>query len=1274
MGIHRKDAADLRGLIIPDSRIAFVSSYSAADSVLTEASPHAGVPAPLADSDMSLETSGSQSAAKDLRIKIHSPGHVDDEAARFIWQQTTGTDTNEKGWNPPFTGFRGVEIVGSAGTKSWGRTDILALSNGGMIATSNIDGSGPDVWYKRKADTIWAISAATSSFGAGSGGDTWSQSIEQQPFLQGAALVELPSGRVLCFAWTGPGAWTGFSTLDPLGRNIRCMKSDDSGVSWTLHSDACLPQFLTNSTEFGSVGALNAGPLKAEYKDGQILLISSCVLRSADPAAVIVGTDWTGSTRAAGNVWLQMASSDLGATLDIVEVGSGAIGQNGTGFDITVVNGEFVVAYLRNALKPGGGGPSDRPIGDIAVSKLGSAYQRLSNATVKSFQNAHIQYVRIGYNDGVIPTSIIWSGHPADPRIFNWELAITSSPEGDLYLAVCGFGYKQIGSAYTGGKEKQWNVTRLFTSPDAGATWYDPGRTWYDTPTADNEPNLSTWPGYAGLPDDSTRGGELFNWSGKFASGADRNYSRLSHMSLAWRHGQMVLLSTADKTVETTFQGADNYTSPLGSLNLFVTYFGGYSDLLRGHHRHPVADRDRSNLRRHYIPFDIPVPIDVPATTAFWGETTAGVHSRQIVWAAPAVNPKPRFELTTGDGAGAGGQVLYTAETDEAGQISVNNNGTDHIVSVDFALHVYHGDTPDAGNAISVKVRNGAVTAIAPSSPYLYELTIGFDHNKIVLYDLHAAAILYESQLAALGLAYPIHVRATVNESGLASVWASSYDPAATVKKWTKLPDINLTDSGAAAHPRIQWGHFTATGAATQNKSDWFFMNCGSGFDHVNAGPANLPAIGWRQTGDPSELDDYELCGRRITSVPVYVDDGVRLTAKDGPAVRGNEWQIKTRYDYGVENIHHEINASPDAVWRSTSDAAQVEIAWKVGPSSAAGGFSLNRVYGLYLGNINFKTAYLDVQADGSTSWTQVAEIDAADGMTGLAFDRKGNAIRPNLQTTTAGQYFPYNILAGSHVALNTGGATTYHPIETNSEGSFTGVATKRTTIRIGGDFAAASAGGPTVLCDIWSKESVALFHQMDTAHKIRLRIPAQTTAEGYFQIGAFIAGSVALFGRQHSRGHMREIQTNTDLTTQRSGVRRASVHGKARRAVELSWDDSVDLSEMQNAAPAPDFVSTMYGAIAGDPAPQHGVFNDGPTLVKGVLEATDGSSVPVVYLSRIPATDYDAGVVTSKFADRSEFLMGRIVSTKYRVENVLGDDSLNEVVTGTTIRIDEEL
>jgi len=1297
---HKKSGDDLRGLIIPDTRISFLGSFSEADTVATQASPRPGVPEPLVDSDMYLQTSGSQSSDMDMRIYGHVPGHVDDESARFHWKHTTGTDTTVKGWNPPNTGFRGVEhLHEDQSLHRKHRIDVITLTDGSLVACSPVDDSSgytadPQIWYRRSEDSYWRSGSggAGDPFGVGIVRNWLDQTTDSNVRGSGGALVELPSGRVLHFFWAtqtefiDDPAWSGSESRNDV-YNIRCNKSDDRGVTWSVHSMECLKDSVGKSTTAGSLAAYVPGQLKAAYKDGQILLISSVVITSQHPNATY-GLEWTGSDRYAGNTWLQMASSDLGATFDRVEAGSGEAGQNGTGFCVAVVNGEFVISYIRNALTLAGGGTDDYPISDIAVAKIGSAYQRLSNATVYSFKNAHITYAVTGDDDGSIPNGGVpaWPGHNGDPRIFDWEMALCASPEGDLYMGVCGFGYKidQVGNV-TGSSENQWNISRFFISSDGGETWQDPGRSWFDATTDDNAPTLQTWPGYAALPDTSPRGGELYNAGGNFTYGATRSYSRLMNIAFTWRRGQLVCLCVG----QASHYNEQESTSEYGYYRIYALYCGGYSNLLRATNLHPVDDGDRGNLRYHWFPFETPVgsttsstPGPLPAA-AFWGKYETGLNTGTLIHADPAVDNKPRFEIVTGDGAGTFGFHKYWANTDEALQVEVGQGAGassthNHIVEAEWALNVGTAeDSLPIAEGIAVHLTNGTLKSTA-TSPVRCRLNIGFDTTKIVLYDYHGAALISSQTLASLGLSYPLHLRARLGGGPTKyNVWACNYDPAESVKKWVIVGSGDLHDDSNGAEPRIEWGHIATGSTTTINKSEWYFFQCGSCEDHPDTGSPGLNSDGWTLTdnlADPDATAQYYAGGRRVSSVPVYVDDGVYIAGKDGPMVRGNEWRIKTRHDYGIENIHHEINASPDSTWRSTSDASQAEIVWKVGATSADGGYSLNRVYGLYLGNINFKTAYLDVQADGSTSWTQVAEIDAADGTTGLAFERKGNAIRPHTNSIAAGQYFNYGTLAGSHIAIDTGGSPAIRPIETNSEGVFSGATGKRTVIRIGGDLTGLSAGGSSVLCDIWSKEAAAIFHQMDTAHKIRLRIPAQTTYEGYFEIGSFVAGSVAVFGRQHSRGSMREIRTNTSIATQRSGTRRASVHGKSRRSAELSWADSVDISELQRDNPAPEYLSTMYGSLGSDPHHAHSTFNDGPTLIRGLLDRLDGAAVPVVYLPRIPATDFDGGVVTTKIANREKMLYGRIVSTKYRVENVLGSDQANEVVTGTTIRIDEEL
>ena len=61
-----------------------------------------------------------------------------------------------------------------------------------------------------------------------------------------------------------------------------------------------------------------------------------------------------------------------------------------------------------------------------------------------------------------------------------------------------------------------------------------------------------------------------------------------------------------------------------------------------------------------------------------------------------------------------------------------------------------------------------------------------------------------------------------------------------------------------------------------------------------------------------------------------------------------------------------------------------------------------------------------------------------------------------------------------------------------------------------------------------------------------------------------------------------------------------------------------------------------------------------------------------MVYIPRL--TVAGAGTDSETITDPNRMLYGRIVSDRYRIENVIGDEWASEVVTASAVRIDEEV
>ena len=97
----------------------------------------------------------------------------------------------------------------------------------------------------------------------------------------------------------------------------------------------------------------------------------------------------------------------------------------------------------------------------------------------------------------------------------------------------------------------------------------------------------------------------------------------------------------------------------------------------------------------------------------------------------------------------------------------------------------------------------------------------------------------------------------------------------------------------------------------------------------------------------------------------------------------------------------------------------------------------------------------------------------------------------------------------------------------------------------------------------IWSPRLLAVAHNVGDYRYLRLRIDAQTTADGYFEIGACVLGPLALFGTPYSWGRVIDHQANVELTTARDGTRYARGLGDPRRQVSFSWSEGVDTSAL---------------------------------------------------------------------------------------------------------------
>jgi len=404
-----KSRTHYQGLVIEDERI----SIWEAETNASEAGPRPGVPEPLNRTGMTLQSYGSQSASKDLRIRTQRGGFAEPDGAGFVWRYGASGD------------WRGLDVAGAISHYEMLRfTDMTVPIKWSVLphAITLPDQTILCTFYDRD-DSLALPFAVGVGRRAPTGGWTWGRVNETatQPVIgQGdfnPCLLLLPSGRVLLFHW-----------IEDLVREecqIRMWYSDDDGATWAIGQDNVLDNPV--STVAGATG-YDVRRIRAAYGAGQILLC--CHLRSNNPALTM------------RDVIRQYASADEGNSFDSIEEWEGD--TDAGGFPSVVFSGgAFVVSYIET-----------RPTvqGQATVRIVGNAYQPLSSVSrnrltfAPAFGNVVGQFINQG------------------------DMALASTPDGALYIS----GRAVPTTAFSSYDED--GECFMLRSDDFGLTWAPVGQ------------------------------------------------------------------------------------------------------------------------------------------------------------------------------------------------------------------------------------------------------------------------------------------------------------------------------------------------------------------------------------------------------------------------------------------------------------------------------------------------------------------------------------------------------------------------------------------------------------------------------------------------------------------------------------------------------------------------------------------------------------------------------------------------------------------------------
>lgn len=297
---------------------------------------------------------------------------------------------------------------------------------------------------------------------------------------------------------------------------------------------------------------------------------------------------------------------------------------------------------------------------------------------------------------------------------------------------------------------------------------------------------------------------------------------------------------------------------------------------------------------------------------------------------------------------------------------------------------------------------------------------------------------------------------------------------------------------------------------------------------------------------------------------------------------------------------------------------------------------------GIHLTGINFKEFSVEVHTGGA--WSKVATVsNTVNGIAGWTFTRVGAAVTC---TDASGVYLHLNECAGWSILLDDGaGTTVQRVIESSGSGVLAATSSKRAYLALAGVKSTDPTSGTAYL--IPSACTVVLNQNQYAG--LRIGITSQKTAQGRFEIGTAVMGSVVITSPQYGRGRTIAFEANVIESEMPSGTLYSQRRGQGGRTVRVAWTDGVDTSALFADPASPDH----YSLYSGEPIAARG---DAPTTMMGLVQYVNGSRDAVVYLpalEKLPSTH----ITLNRYHEHMLCTLG----TDMQIEHVIGDEGLSD-------------
>ncbi len=644
--------------------------------------------------------------------------------------------------------------------------------------------------------------------------------------------------------------------------------------------------------------------------------------------------------------------------------------------------------------------------------------------------------------------------------------------------------------------------------------------------------------------------------------------------------------------------------------SLAMAYLGGFATVTMPGQQAFDLDTKRVGWEVTWLPYELPQDLG-------WTLTASGTYT--LTLESPG-----RANITTTSGTG---QVVF----------SRSPFGTvDEGVIAEVDVTVNNGGTLASG---AVGVRLGLADGVDD-----YDVTVRLSTTGFRVWDNNAGAQIGSD--VSVDTTGGIHLLVGMADDKF-SIWYR-LGGRSSDRAWAPGPSGPTVSNTASPAPgnQVRFGHLVASTAESWWRAVKFVTD-------QYTGPIGLAA-------GQSNPDD--LFPRALASEPVYLDGGTRIRATSGPGKRGDTFNVDTRYEYEIERVFPSVEPSPRRAWRSTSDAVEQKIPLvfsntllgSTGQESDPGG----DLFCLYLGGINWDAGKIQGYTGGG--WVTIGTFNASGALSGLGWAREGASIVP----AVGGTAFPFlhaNEFAGGRFKLG----SVVRKIRWHGDGVFSAATSQYQTPRLLLDGVLISDPVSGASGAIWPHQCSVLFSVAGARYSaFRVIADAQTTLEGYHEIGVMALGAVTVTAPLPAQGTRRSRTTGGQVIEAQDRTARARLYAPSARILELPWSDVAFEGAVQGEAPTPDYIRA-YTGTGGEPVASWGAAH---RTLDGIISMLDDAHVPVVALTKIPVSNDQVRVLNRM----DEYLYGWI--DEWRRSVFFGADGSDVLTTGGTLVVREQI